>query len=125
MRYRPFARSGMAVSVLSLELNGTDDRRKPGEWRDLVHAAFEEGVNAFELVSPSPALLSGFAEGAEVVKRSLVFVGVRAPDGEAGAGLEQWVRGTITAARLGYVDLLTIEADAVRDEKLLTSAIRL
>ncbi|HEY1427568.1 MAG TPA: hypothetical protein VGF50_12915 [Caulobacteraceae bacterium] len=124
MRYRPFARTGMAVSVLSLELSGEDDR-KPAEWCELVHAAFEEGVNAFELVNPSPALLTGFAEGAEAVKRSLLFIGLRADAAAEGAPLESGVHQVIAQTRLGYLDLLTLGAGVTRSEDLLTAAIRL
>lgn len=124
MRYRPFARTGIAVSVLSLELSGEDDR-KAEAWRELVHAAFEEGVNAFELVNPSPALLTGFAEGAEAVKRSLLFVSLRADAAVEGAPLEAGVRTVVSQARLGYVDLLTLGAGVTRSEDLLTAAIRL
>lgn len=125
MRYRPFARTGMAVSVLSLELSGEDDRRRPAEWRELLHAAFEEGVNAFELVNPSPALLSGFAEGAQVVKRSLLFVGLRADAADDGALLERAVQQVIAESGLGYLDLLTLGAGLTRSEDLLTAALRL
>jgi aryl-alcohol dehydrogenase-like predicted oxidoreductase len=125
MRYRPFARTGIAVSVLSLELSGEDDKKKPGEWRELVHAAFEEGVNAFELVNPSPALLTGFTEGAEAVRRSLLFVGLRADAATEGAPLEAGVHAVIAQTRLGYLDLLTLGAGVTRSEDLLTAAIRL
>ncbi len=125
MRYRPFARTGMAVSVLSLELNGEDDKRRPGDWRDLVHAAFEEGVNTFEIVRPSPALCTGFAEGAESVKRSLLFVGLRADPGIDAQRLPAWVRQVIAEARLGYIDLLALNAGATKDEESLAAAILL
>jgi aryl-alcohol dehydrogenase-like predicted oxidoreductase len=125
MRYRPFARTGMAVSVLSLELNGEDDRRKPGDWRDLVHAAFEEGINAFEIVSPSPTLMTGFAEGVEAVKRSLLFVGLRADASVDAPRFQAWVRQVIAEGRLGYLDLLALNAGVTRDEELLAAAILL
>jgi aryl-alcohol dehydrogenase-like predicted oxidoreductase len=125
MRYRPFARTGMAVSVLSLELNGEDDRRKPADWRDLVHAAFEEGVNGFELVNPSPALTAGFAEGAEAVRRSLLFIGLRADPAIEGQNLQAWVRQVIAEAHLDYLDLLAMNAGVTQDEELLAAAILL
>src|SRR6185437_6607844 len=125
MRYRPFAQSGIAVSVLSLELNGENDRRKPGDWRDLVHAAFEEGVNAFEIVSPSPALMTGFAEGVEAVKRSLLFIGLRADASIDGPRFQAWVRQVIAEGRLDYVDMLALNAGATRAEEVLAAAILL
>lgn len=125
MRYRPFARTGMAVSVLSMELNGEDDRRKPIDWRDLIHAGFEEGINAFEIVNPSPALIDGFAEGAEAVKRSLLFVALRVPAAVEGPRLAPWVEQAILRTRLEYFDILTLTAGSSRAEDLLAAAILL
>jgi aryl-alcohol dehydrogenase-like predicted oxidoreductase len=125
MRYRPFAQTGIAVSVLSLELNGENDRRKSGDWRDLIHAAFEEGVNAFEIVSPSPALMTGLAEGVEAVKRSLLFIGLRADAAIEGPRFQAWVRQVIGEGRLGYIDMLALNAGATRAEELLAAAILL
>lgn len=116
MRYRPFARSGMAVSALSLTLSGRDDRRAPGDWRDVVHAAFEEGVNAFELAHPSPALLAGFAEGAQAVRRSLLFVGLRLDAALEGAGIAGRVEGVIGQTGLGELNLLTADAEGARED---------
>ena len=75
MRYRPFAPTGMALSALSLRLDGDGEDRSAADWRDLIHAAFEAGINAFELVHPSPTLLRGLADGAGAVRRRLLFVG--------------------------------------------------
>jgi hypothetical protein len=125
MRYRPFARSGIAVSVLSVALNGAEDRRRAIDWRELVHAAFEEGVNAFEIVSPSPALMTGFAEGAAAVKRSLLFVALRVNPDIDGQRLQAWVHQVIGEGGLGHLDLLTLNAGAMRNEELLAAAILL
>ena len=114
MRYRPFARTGMAVSALSLGLNGADDDRKPAQWRDLLHAAFEEGVNAFEIIRPSAALLAGFAEGAAAVKRSLLFVALRINAEIDELDLAEWVEEVIAAAQLGELNLLNADAGAAR-----------
>ena len=51
MRYRPFAHTGMAISALSLSLDG-NDTRSSGDWCDLIRAAFEARINAFEIKSP-------------------------------------------------------------------------
>lgn len=125
MRYRPFARTGMAVSVLSLELNGENDRHKPSDWRDIVHAAFEEGVNAFEMVNPSPALMTGFAEGVQAVRRSLLFIGLRADPSIDGPRFQAWVRQVIAEGRLGYIDMLALNAGVTANEELLAAAILL
>src|SRR5579872_1334680 len=110
MRYRPFARAGMAVSALSLILDGTEEG-KASDWRDLLHAAFEEGVNAFEIVRPSSELLRGFAEGAAAVRRSLLFIGLRVGDATDAAHLTEWIDAVLGEAGLAELDLLTLESD--------------
>jgi len=99
----------MAVSALSLKLNGEEDEREASDWRDLLHAAFEEGINAFELVRPSPALLRGFAEGSAVVKRSLIFVALRLNPGLEGQGVVDWVEEVFETAGLEAVNLLSVD----------------
>jgi aryl-alcohol dehydrogenase-like predicted oxidoreductase len=110
MRYRPFSRTGMALSAISLELCGEDAELGPAEWRDLVHAAFEEGVNAFELVRPTPDLLQGFADGAAAVERGLIFIGLRIADAADPASLADLIAEAMAKAGLKTLDLLTLEA---------------
>jgi aryl-alcohol dehydrogenase-like predicted oxidoreductase len=114
MRYRPFAREGMAVSALSLALDGAEAEHSATEWRDLMHAAFEEGVNAFELLRPNSELLEGFADGASAVRRNLLFVALRIGDSADAANMVDWVGKVMEEAGLSYVDLLSLEADASR-----------
>jgi aryl-alcohol dehydrogenase-like predicted oxidoreductase len=104
----------MAVSALSLGLNGADDDRKPAQWRDLIHAAFEEGVNTFEIIRPSPALLAGLAEGVSAVKRSLLFIALRINAEIDELDLAEWVEGVIEQGRLGELNLLNSDAGAAR-----------
>jgi aryl-alcohol dehydrogenase-like predicted oxidoreductase len=109
MRYRPFARTGMAVSALSLALDGADDDRSANDWRDLMHTAFEEGVNAFEIVRPSPVLLAGFAEGAAAVKRNLIFVALRVSPVIAAHEAQAWTDEVLGKAGLETVNLLSYD----------------
>jgi len=125
VRYRPFGRTGVAVSALSLLLNGPDDRRKTGEWRGFIHAAFEEGINAFELRRPSQAMLDGFAEGAAAVKRSLLFVALRADPALEGRRLEGWVADVVGRSGVGELNQLTLEATAPDFEGALVAGLRL
>jgi aryl-alcohol dehydrogenase-like predicted oxidoreductase len=125
MRYRPFGRTGIAVSAFSLTLNGADDRRKASDWLALVHAALEHGVNAFEIVRPSQALLSGFAQGIQAVRRTLLFVGLRANPDMQGRRLDGWVSEVIAAGALGGVNLFTIDADSPEFEEALGAGLRL
>lgn len=127
MRYRPFARSGMAVSALSLALDG-EEGLSAGQWRDLLHGAFEEGVNAFEIISPSHELLAGFADGAQAVRRHLLFVGLRVGANADAKTLQDWVDDVIARARLEELNLVTLEAGDQADgeplSKQLMTALR-
>jgi aryl-alcohol dehydrogenase-like predicted oxidoreductase len=125
MRYRPFARTGIAVSALSLALDGTGDEGAASDWRDLVHAAFEEGVNAFELIRPSSALLKGFAEGISAVDRKLIFVALRIDASVEGPQLQAWVESQIEQAGVGEFNLLAVEAHAVEGEGVVQAMRRL
>jgi aryl-alcohol dehydrogenase-like predicted oxidoreductase len=125
MRYRPFARTGMAVSTISLMLDGVDEAKKPSDWRDLVHAAFEEGVNAFEIVHPTLHLLTGFAEGISAVKRSLLFVGLRIDAGVDSESVEAWTEEVASRSKLGELNLVTADAGATRSDGMLAALQRL
>ena len=125
MRYRPFGRTGIAVSALSLILDGADDRRKASDWTALVHGALEHGVNAFEIARPSPALLTGFAEGIAAVRRTLLFVGLRADPDMEGRRLDGWVSEVVAAGNLGEINLFTIDADSPEFEEALGAGLRL
>jgi aryl-alcohol dehydrogenase-like predicted oxidoreductase len=115
MRYRPFANTGMALSTLSLTLTGDNDQRRPSDWLDLVHAAFEHGVNAFELVRPSPALLQGFAEAAKAVRRNLIFVGLRLDIGRGGSVSVNWIDQVTRQTGFEELNLLTLDASVAQD----------
>jgi len=125
MRYRPFARTGMAVSSLALALNGEDEDRKSSYWRDLVHAAFEEGINAFELVKPTPILLAGFAEGVSAVRRSLLFAALRVDTSVEARRLEHWVEEIVASAGIDQLNLLTVDAGASYAADLLADLMRM
>jgi aryl-alcohol dehydrogenase-like predicted oxidoreductase len=125
MRYRPFGRSGIAVSALSLTLSGEGDRRKSSDWLALIHSALEQGVNAFEISRPSPALLSGFAEGIAAVRRALLFVGLRVDPEMSGRKLDGWVSEVIAAGGLSQINLFTIDAASPEFEEALAAGLRL
>jgi aryl-alcohol dehydrogenase-like predicted oxidoreductase len=110
MRYRPFARVGMAVSALSLSLDATDDTWAAGDWRDLLHAAFELGINSFELMRPSAALLRGLADGVSAVPRHLLFFGLRIEPAENEIHLAREVCRLIDETGLRHLDLLSLQA---------------
>jgi aryl-alcohol dehydrogenase-like predicted oxidoreductase len=59
------------------------------------------------------------------VKRALLFIGLRADPTVDGKRFQAWVRQVIAEGRLGYLDLLALNAGATRDEELLAAAILL
>ena len=125
MRYRPFGRTGIAVSALSLALNGDGDRRRASDWLAIIHSALEHGVNAFEISRPSPALLSGLVDGIAAVRRGLLFVSLRADPNLRGRQIDGWVSEVIAAGGLGEIDLFTIDADSPEFEEALVAGLRL
>jgi len=112
MRYRPLGASGTAVSVVSLRLSGERCGGSGQAWLAAVHAAFENGVNSFELRSPTPALLAGFAEAAKALERRLIFVNLRPDPGSTADEIHRQVDETLAATDLGHFDLVTLDVDA-------------
>src|SRR5260221_11176562 len=112
MRYRQFGNWGISVSVLSLRLSGERCSGRARDWTILLHAAFENGVNAFELVAPTPALLQGLAEALQSVERHLVFIGLRVTSGAHAEDIYREVDETIETAGLGHLDVVSPDGDA-------------
>jgi aryl-alcohol dehydrogenase-like predicted oxidoreductase len=124
MRYRPFARSGAAVSALSLAL--TDRPMRPEDRVKLIYAALEAGVNTFELQSRDPAVAVALGEALAAIERRMVFValrvgwtrdsnGVRVRDLSAEA-LTGAIEATLARTRLGRLDVAildTLETEAL------------
>ncbi|NBB14892.1 hypothetical protein GVN21_05875 [Caulobacter sp. SLTY] len=105
MRYRPFgATYGMAVSTVSLLL---EDRRlmSARDWRDLLNAAMTAGINCFELVGSSEALIDGLRQALAGVERRLVFLAWQAPPiGDPARAAGQ----VIGQLEIDYLDLLIL-----------------
>jgi aryl-alcohol dehydrogenase-like predicted oxidoreductase len=124
MRYRPFGSAGVAVSAISLRLED-QPRLKAGDWRKLVYAALENGVNSFEFDGVSPALIEGAAEAFSTVERRLLFIGWRLRTVGDRTLTAQVAREMIDLALdrtgLGHLDLATLDdpdANAFPDETL-------
>lgn len=76
MRYRPFGAGGAAISAISLRL-GDNPKLRANDWRNLIFAALENGINSFEVDGAVPALLDGAAQAFASVERRLLFIGWR------------------------------------------------
>ena len=106
MRYRPYGKSGQVVSAVSLLLDSAA-RRSSREWRNLVMAAMDLGINGFEIAGDAPALIEGATEALSSVERDLLFIAwrPRTLPAEPGHVLEAF----LTRMGLGFVDLINFD----------------
>ena len=77
MRYRPFGRSGNAVSAVTLNLGDATLARGKSGARDLLVSAMEHGVNTFHMECADPVLAELAGTALAAVDRRLVFLTVR------------------------------------------------
>jgi aryl-alcohol dehydrogenase-like predicted oxidoreductase len=76
MRYRPFGGGGSVVSAVSLRLR-SDMGLDHYAVVELIHTAFEQGVNYFEIPATDPAILDAAGEAFGPVDRELFVVSLR------------------------------------------------
>ena len=82
MRYRPFTRSGLSISAITLVL---DDAPITGADRlRLVYAAMEAGVNGFELATLNPDVALALGQAVSQVGRDVVILTLRLRPGDEG-----------------------------------------
>lgn len=117
MRYRPFGRSGAAVSALSLVL--TDAPMRADDRVKLIYAALEAGVNTFEIQARDPAVAEALGDALAAIDRRMVFVTVRV--GLAGGrhgprqrdfspdALLSAIDAVLSRTSLGHVDVALVE----------------
>jgi aryl-alcohol dehydrogenase-like predicted oxidoreductase len=115
VRYRPYGKSGQVVSAVSLLLDGAQ-RHSAREWRSLIGAAMDHGINAFEIAGDSPTLIEAAGEGLTAVERELLFVAWR-PKVLAAEPVEP-VQAMLARTGLGYLDLLNFDDTPPPNEAL-------
>jgi hypothetical protein len=108
MRYRTFGDRLGTVSALTLRLDAANRGGNSTDWRDVVFAALEAGINSFEIGHTSPALLNGAAEAMAAVERRLFVVGWGAPLTQDTA---HHARDMAAALGLKSLDMLTLALD--------------
>lgn len=120
MRYRPFGRSGMAVSCVVLQVDDASLSRGPQACRSLIWAALEQGINAYHLTGTDPSLPHVVGEALSAVERRLVFVGLRL--GAIGKGRDfspegvtRQIAAALGGSGLGYFDMAILD-DPQADE---------
>jgi len=103
----------MAVSAVSLMLEDNTPRHRPKDWQAFIYAAFECGVNTFEIVGRHPALLEGLGLALQAIERRLVFVSLRlgvtpardfSPD-----GLRHTTDSVIALVGTNYLDAVVLD----------------
>jgi aryl-alcohol dehydrogenase-like predicted oxidoreductase len=112
VRYRPFGSASVAVSAIKLRLED-EPRLRGADWRKLIFAALESGINSFEIDGVSSALIEGAAEAFSTVERRLLFIGWRLRGSLDRALRAQAVHDMIDQALdrtgLGHLDLATLD----------------
>jgi aryl-alcohol dehydrogenase-like predicted oxidoreductase len=112
MRYRPFGSAGVAVSAITLRLED-QPRLRGADWRKLIFAALENGINSFEIDGVSPALIEGATEAFSTVERRLLFIAWRLRGSSDRALRAQAVHDMVEQALdrtgLGSLDLAVLD----------------
>jgi aryl-alcohol dehydrogenase-like predicted oxidoreductase len=112
MRYRPFGSAGVAVSAITLRLED-QPRLRGADWRKLIFAALESGINSFEIDGVSPALIEGATEAFSTVERRLLFIAWRLRGSMDRALRAEAVHAMIEQALdrtgLGHLDLAMLD----------------
>jgi aryl-alcohol dehydrogenase-like predicted oxidoreductase len=103
----------MAISVVSLRLEDCGARPRPADWQAFLYAAFECGINAFEIVGRHPALIEGLGLALQAVERRLVFVALRlgvAPGRDFSPdGMRHLIDSVITRTGMDYLDAVVLD----------------
>jgi hypothetical protein len=111
MRYRSFGDRSPSLSAITVRLEATRQKGNAHHWRDFVFAAFEAGVNAFEIGHTDVAMLTGVAEAFAAMDRRLFVVCWRTSLTGGPLGISHRVDDLTAALGLSQVDLLTLELD--------------
>jgi aryl-alcohol dehydrogenase-like predicted oxidoreductase len=113
LRYRPFGRSGQAISAVTLALEESVVRLP--EQADLISAALNQGINAYEARHDQMESLKAIAQALAGVDRKLVIVGLRIVAGQRLITRQSLIDVLQTALKLsglGWIDYLLIEDPA-------------
>ena len=119
MRFRPLGKSGMVVSTISLSLTDRAAVARPSDWVTLIYAAFENGINAFEVNGDTPGMIDGLSQALKAVERRLIYVawrvgtrmgpsGVPVRDFSAEA-LCRTVDAVLARSGIGYLDAVVLD----------------
>ncbi len=86
MRYRPFGRSGAAVSCVTLSVGNKAISRGPTAACDLIYSALEAGINSYILETADPVLAEVVGEALKHLDRKLVSISMVLGNGDGRRG---------------------------------------
>lgn len=117
MRYRPFGRSGLALSTLGLHLPAQMPTKGPASAEKLITTALENGINTYHFESADPKVLRAAADIFSVIERRLLFISLGAcePSGLSDgmtyelAPLKERLRGAIKDSGLMWIDMVMFD----------------
>jgi aryl-alcohol dehydrogenase-like predicted oxidoreductase len=96
MRYRPFNKTGLSASAITLLLD--DTAMKAGERLKLVNTALELGVNSFELAALNPEVAQAMQTAIKAVGRGVLVITLRIGRDGASVFTPDGLRGQIAKA---------------------------
>lgn len=118
MRYRPFGRSGVVVSAVTLVIGDDLARRGQSRCTETINTALEQGINSFHLETPQPEAAQCLGQCLSVLERRLVFVSMRLGLGRGRTGMVRdfspealtgAIEQTLRASGVGYIDLVVLD----------------
>ncbi len=115
MRYRPFGRSGLALSTIGLHLPGHVLTKNRGLMEKLLTAGLENGINTYHFDNADPKILQAAADIFSVVERRLLFLSLSACDTATDGmtydlgSLKDRLRGAIKDSGLLWLDLVLFD----------------
>jgi aryl-alcohol dehydrogenase-like predicted oxidoreductase len=121
LRYRPFGRAGLSVSIVTLVIDDVAAQRGARALRELIYAGLEAGINAYHLEVCNPKILEVVGESLSAVERSLIFVSLRLGLRPGRTGLTRdfstesltgAIDQALAATRLGHLDLVLLDEPA-------------
>lgn len=117
MRYRPFGRSGIALSTIGVHLCPNRCRKDRSLLAKLINTGLENGINAYYFKSLDLEIMQEAAKLFSVVDRNILFIGALAHDTNSGlsgfsyelAPLRSRLKWAIRDTGLEYLDLVAFD----------------
>jgi len=119
MRYRPFGRSGQALSSVGLKVSWVGLRRNRQVVERFLTTAIENGINTYHFTSANLEFLKLAAEILSVVDRKVLFISVAAEEETVLdpahhyqlEPLRERLKGAVRESGLQWLDLLVFHAN--------------